>query len=284
MIARKLKGILSLFRPELSLAAGICLLTGQGLALGHFPTWPVALAGFLCAFMLSAAALILNDYFDYEVDLINAPQRALPSGAVTPREALVLTALVSIIGLGCAASLGWQALIISIVMWVVGILYNWRYKQAGLAGNLMVSFSVGITFILGAIMVGQPWNGLVWVFTGIAFFVDLGEEIAGDAMDMAGDRERGSRSIALLRGRSFALRITLACWIMVMLLGFIPFIFGWAGLAYLVLIVFMDGLILFFSRRLLRSTDAESGHAAMRGVYLGATLGILAFLISMISR
>jgi geranylgeranylglycerol-phosphate geranylgeranyltransferase len=40
----------------------------------------------------------------------------------------------------------------------------------------------------------------VWTFSLMAFFVGLGEEIAGDAMDMEGDKQRGSRSIALLKG------------------------------------------------------------------------------------
>jgi geranylgeranylglycerol-phosphate geranylgeranyltransferase len=282
MNLRKLKGMLHLFRPELSTSAGICLVTGQVLALGRLPDWRSALAGFLCAFMLSASALILNDYFDDEVDRINAPLRPIPSGAVTRTEALGLTVLASLIGLACASTLGLPALLISIVFWIVGILYNWRYKKAGLAGNLMVSTSVAITFILGAITVGKPWHGLVWLFSLMAFFIDLGEEIAGDAMDMAGDRQLGSHSIALLRGRDFALRITMACWGMVILLGLVPVLFDWVGLAYLFLILFMDGLIIFFGLRLLRSTNADAGHAAMRGVYIGGTLGILAFLLSML--
>jgi hypothetical protein len=69
---------------------------------------------------------------------------------------------------------------------MVGLAYNWRFKQAGLVGNLMVSSSVAITFILGAIAVGDPWNPVVWVFSLIAFGINLGEEIAGDAMDIEG--------------------------------------------------------------------------------------------------
>ncbi len=35
----------------------------------------------------------------------------------------------------------------------------------------------------------------------MAFFIDLGEEITGDALDMEGDEKRGSRSIAKLKGK-----------------------------------------------------------------------------------
>ena len=85
-------------------------------------------------------------------------------------------------------------------------MYNWKLKAAGLWGNLMVSTSVASTFLLGGIGVGQPWNRTVWAFGLIAFVFDLAEEIAGDAMDAEGDQQRASHSIAIVRGKSTALR------------------------------------------------------------------------------
>ena len=282
MIMKKVKGYLSLLRPELAMAAGICVLTGQVLANGEFPSLGTAIPGFLCGFTLSGAALILNDVFDFEVDKINAPQRALPSGLISPKEAVVFTGLVSLIGLTCAGILGWPVFLVSILFWLMGILYNWRYKQSGLPGNLMVSTSVAITFILGAMTVNDPWNPIVWIFSAFAFFIDLGEEIAGDAMDMEGDKQRGSRSLALMKGKFFALRITVISWSLVILISAIPVLLGWMGPAYLILILLMDGLILFFGFRLLKSATPKEGRAAMRGVYLGATLGLAGFLLSLL--
>jgi len=40
--------------------------------------------------MNDSAALILNDYFDLEIDRVNAPLRPLPAGLVTQRDVLVL--------------------------------------------------------------------------------------------------------------------------------------------------------------------------------------------------
>ena len=205
MIIQKTKAFIRLIRPDLSLAAGICVVAGQILAAGKLPPLAVGLLGFITGFALSGSAIILNDYFDYEVDLINAPERPLPSGAVSRVEALWFTVVVTLAGLAAAWSLGMNALVVSIIFWIIGFLYNWRYKQSGLIGNLMVCASVGITFILGAMTVHDPWNRIVWTFSLIAFFFDLGEEIAGDAMDMEGDKKRGSRSIALLKGQTLCI-------------------------------------------------------------------------------
>ena len=268
-----------IFRPELPMAAWICVTTGQFLSSGRLPSMTTGILGFLCAFALSSSALILNDYFDYEVDLINAPDRPLPSGAVSRLDVIGLTVLTTLVGLSSALALGLTALLISILFWLIGFLYNWRYKQTGLPGNLMVSTSVGVTFILGAVTMQAPWNSIVWTFALMAFCVDLGEEIAGDAMDMEGDRKRGSRSIALLKGKRLALQITITLWCLVVLLSFLPAIMGWLGISYLIPILITDGWLIYFSFRLWKSQNPESGRRAMRGAYLGATLGIIAFLI-----
>ena len=284
MFGLKIKAVIRLFRPDLSLAAGICVVAGQILAIGKFPPWDTAAAGFLCAFFISASAIILNDYFDYEVDLVNAPERPLPSGAVSKHEAIWWTAFASIFGLASAFYFGLIVLGLAILLWVIAILYNWRFKQSGLPGNLMVCLSVASTFLLGGISAGDFWNGIIWVFAAMAFFIDLGEEIAGDAMDMEGDRKRGSRSIALKKGRRFATLLSVSCWAIVILLGLIPLLKGWFGWSYLLFIGITDLLLIFFSIRLLKSKTSGEGRNAMRGVYIGATLTVVAFMLGQLIK
>jgi geranylgeranylglycerol-phosphate geranylgeranyltransferase len=282
MWKRKIKGIIRLFRPYLSLAASICVVGGQIIAYGQLPSLPIVLLGFLCALGLSGAALVVNDYFDYEVDRINAPERPLPSGAVTRREALLLGVIATLVGLASAALLGMDCFIVAFIFWGIGFLYNWRFKQTGLPGNLMVSSSVAITFILGAMSVHQPGNPIVLIFSLIAFFINLGEEITGDALDLDGDMKRGTNSIAKLKGKRFALNLAVILWGLVIPLGLIPVVLGFMGTAYLVTILAVDLLIIFFSIRLLNKDDVNSQRGCMKGIYMGATLLILTFFIGQI--
>ena len=282
MFNKKLRGVIQIFRPELPFAAGVCVLLGEIVALGGFPPLREAVLGFASVFFISGSAIILNDYFDLEVDKVNAPDRPLPAGLVSPFEALVLTAITIFIGLAASFSIGIPAFLLCVVAGLVGILYNWKFKEAGLLGNLMVSTSAAMTFILGGVAVGEPWNKIVWCFAMIAFFIDLGEEIAGDAMDMEGDKKRGSRSIAIVRGRSFALVISSLLFGLVVLISFIPVIFGWLGAGYLLMMFIMDTLIVVFTIRLLKSKTSAEGVQSMRGIYLGALVGMLAFIIGQI--
>jgi len=279
MFHKKIKGIIQLFRPELPFAAGVCVLLGQVIALGGFPSVREAVLGFACVFFISGSALILNDYFDLEVDRVNAPNRPLPSGLVSPSEVVLLTVITIFVGLVSAFALSFPTFLLCVIAGVVGILYNWKFKEAGLLGNLMVSTSVALTFILGGVAVGRPWNKIVWTFSLIAFLIDLGEEIAGDAMDMEGDQKRDSKSIAIRKGKGFALKLSGFLFGLVVLISLIPVLFHWLGASYLLMILIMDALIIMFTIRLIKSETPQEGRRSMRQIYLGALVGMLAFLV-----
>jgi geranylgeranylglycerol-phosphate geranylgeranyltransferase len=274
----KFLGLWRLFRFELPLTAGVCVILGQLLALGQFPSIPEALLGFLAVFFISAAALILNDYFDLESDRINAPHRPLAAGLVTPREVVFLSIIVTALGFLASFLLGFTALLVAILVWVVGFLYNWRFKKAGLWGNLMVSFSVGMTFLFGGISVGQFFEPAVWFFALLSFFINLGEEIAADAMDLEGDRQAGSHSLPVLLGRENALRISAALFLFVCVLTFAPFWLGWMAWLYLPPLLLMDGIILYATAKLLDS-QLENRRIYIRWIYLSALVAILAVIV-----
>jgi geranylgeranylglycerol-phosphate geranylgeranyltransferase len=282
MLNTKINGAIQLIRPELPLAAGVCVVLGEVVALGGFPSLRQIVLGFLCGFFISGSAIVLNDYFDLEVDRVNTPRRPLAAGIISPAEAIWLTIVTALLGLAASALISLPAFILCGFFWIIGTLYNWKLKEAGLLGNLMVSSSVGITFILGGMAVGQPWNGIVWCFALMAFFIDLGEEVAGDAMDIEGDKKRNSKSIAIVRGKKFALTVSSLTFGLVILISLVPVIMGWMGITYFLLIVLTDTLIIVFTARLVKSQTPEIGRRSMRGIYLGAMIGVFAAILGQI--
>ena len=276
---KKVKALLELTRPELSLAAGVCVLIGALLAAGRAVPVTSLLAAFSTGLFVSASANVLNDLFDLETDRINAPGRPLPSGRVRPQEVIALTVLATFLGLLAAGLLGSTALVMAALLWTVGFLYNWRLKAAGLAGNLMVATCVGGMFLFGGAAAGQPWDPAVWSFAGMVFFFDLGEEIAGGAMDREGDRQRSSRSIALLYGRRPALALASLSLAISILIGGLPFLLGRLGLSYLLALAVMAGIMAFSTIRLWQSRTPAEGRACLRWNSLGGTLFLLAILI-----
>lgn len=280
----KIHAFLRIIRPELPLAAGICVVLGELLALGDFPPVKEALAGLACGFLLAGSAMVFNDYFDLEVDRVNSPDRPLPAGLITPHEAVLYGAALGIAGAAAAWMLNAFTLIAAGVMWVVGFLYNWRFKSLGLWGNMLVSLNVGMTFIVGGIGVAQINNPAIWFFGLIAFLFDLAEEIAGDTMDMEGDRKRGSRSIALTAGRKTALRISAGLFMLVVLLSLTPVVLIEWRWEYRLVVILIDLVIVIFTMRLVRSRTPSQGRQAMRVMYLTASSGLLLILIINLAR
>ena len=278
-ITEKIHAAFELIRPELPVAAGACVIIGQTVALGGFAPFGTMLQGFLLGFFLSSSAMIFNDYFDIEVDRVNSPQRPLPSGRITKTEAVFLGAGSAVLALGVAFRIAPVVFWVSLLLWILGFFYNWRWKAHGLLGNLVVSINVAMTFLAGAFSVGQILNPAVWLFSLIAFLFDLGEEIAGDAMDMEGDKKRGSRSLAIRFGRKKALQISAWIFFALILVTLIPVLTGDASLSYLVMILALDLCIAFFTRKILRSETSQAGRRAMRGMYIAVMILLILYII-----
>ena len=112
----KIKGLIKLLRFELSVSAGVCVVMGQMLALGKPASIIVTVFGFASVFLISASILVLNDYFDVETDKINVPSRPIPSGLVSPAEALFFSILLLFGGLLLSYLINITVLLISIML------------------------------------------------------------------------------------------------------------------------------------------------------------------------
>lgn len=279
----KIQGLFRLFRFELPFTAGVCVILGELLALGKLPTITETVLGFLSVFFISATSLILNDYFDVESDKINAPERPLPAGMVTKQDVVWLSIAVTALGFIAGYMISFTALLVVILAWAVGFLYNWRFKKTGLFGNLMVSFSVGMTFIFGGIAVDQPFEKTVWSFSIMVFLINLGEEIAADAMDVIGDRRAGSRSLPVLFGSENALKISAVIFFLVTVVSCLPYLLGWIEWVYAFPVLLMDIVILYSTMKLLDSRIVNR-RVYIRWIYMSGLIAILIFIILKLIR
>lgn len=275
---KKIIGLFRLIRFELPFSAGVCVVMGQLLALNEFASVHGILLGFFSVFFISASILVSNDYFDVETDRINSPDRPIPSNLVTKSEALSFSIFLFFLGLTLSYLINITTFIFAIILIAIGLLYNRKFKKYGIFGNLLVSFSVGMTFIYGGLTVGLPYEIAVLFFGVIAALIDLGEEIAADAMDIQGDLLIDSNSIAIKYGKAKALKISATIFLFVIILTIVPFVVNWFTLEYIIPIAIMDFAIGYSTSRLLKSKN-EEGRKYIRWIYLGATVGLLVFII-----
>jgi geranylgeranylglycerol-phosphate geranylgeranyltransferase len=277
----KLRACAELIRMDLALGAGFFLVAGEILAYGGLPPFDQVLFGFLTLFFIAGSANISNDYFDREVDRINLPGRPLPSGRITVAELWVLFFLFTAAGLASAAFLGPLVLVVVLILWGISLLYNMKLKEYGLSGNLIVATCLGMMFVTGGIITGTI-NGGVLTFAALAFFFDLGEEIASDTMDVKGDQVRSSESLAKRWGRDRAITVAGLMYGIFFVLTILPFLTGWLGYDYLFLVAIMDLVMISCTITLVRSRVIEEGRVQIRRLYLAWGLFVIVFAVTRI--
>jgi heme O synthase-like polyprenyltransferase len=127
---------------------------------------------------LYISGIVLNDYFDIEVDRKERPNRPLVSGRITRRSALIIAGA-SIIAANILAFLvSWASLVISASLTAVIIAYNYRLKRNAVSNPLTMASARFLNVILGgssalglSLIIHQTHMVLVFVFVGISLFL-----------------------------------------------------------------------------------------------------------------
>lgn len=275
---QKLSAFFRLIRFELPFSAGICVLLGQVLSLGSFASFPLAFSGFMTIFCVSSSILVHNDIIDLESDRINSPERPLSSKLFSRLEAVFFVLLLIMCGLIFSYFINLQVFAYFLFLLIIGFAYNILFKKYGIWGNLLVSISVGSTFLIGGLSTERPLNEMVIFFSVIAALIDLAEEIAADSTDVKGDLLIDSKSVAIVWGEKNALKISLLIFMLVIGLTGIPFLYNWFSNLYLIPILIIDFSIAFSCLKLI-GADLIGRKIHIRRIYIGATIGLLVFLI-----
>lgn len=270
---------LSLIRPLNSVMVGLGMIVGEVIAYAGVPPIKHVILGFLVGFFASAGIMALNDYFDAEIDKINAPRRPIPCGAISARGAL----MIGILGVGIAILLAFLqnllAGIFATFTLILDIIYNAKLKRSGFLGNLIVSYSLAAPFIYGALALGLKVNDLLLAIAIMAFLSNLGREVTKGIIDVEGDRVGGVKTIAVVFGiRSAqilgALFVLAAVVISVVLPLYYP-----VNPIYYAVIPTTDVILLYATAIVLKTTDRERLRKAKDLMRLGMLIAMIIFII-----
>ncbi len=256
---------------------GFAVIVGETIASQTVPA-QAASYGFMTGFLLLAASMVLNDYFDREIDAINEPKRPLPAGVVRPSEAISFAVILASFGLLFASYSGVWTLLIAVASVLIAILYNARIKKFGLLGNAMVSTNVAIPFIYGGFAVGSPtWSLLI--FAILAFLSSMGREIIKGIVDVSGDTARGVRSVAATMGNANAARKGAVLFVAAVVLSMIPIALGLVSEYYFPLVMICDIGFLLTTYSIISNPSPNNAKRNKDYALVWMTFGLLAFVI-----
>ena len=149
-VSQRLKEYLLLIRLPNIFTAPSNILTGYLAAV----TVAEANSVHLIALMVSSGLLyiggiVLNDYFDVEIDKRERPFRPLPSGNISKRHALAIAMVAMLIANTIALIFGPVSVAVSLVLTFAIIVYDYRLKH-GLSGPFAMGSARFLNVIFGA--------------------------------------------------------------------------------------------------------------------------------------
>lgn len=198
-------------RPFTLLAPALGMLSGGLTAYGADPpqafSWTVVLnltLGTLMAAVLNGGSNALNQIYDLDVDRVNKPHRALPSGRISLIEAHYVTWTLFALGLVLAWAVNTSCFLLALSATVLTVLYSVppaRTKARGIWANITIAVPRGVLLKVAGwstvktVVAVEPW------YIGMVFGVFLlGASSTKDFADIEGDRAGGCRTLPILYG------------------------------------------------------------------------------------
>ena len=148
---------------------------------------------------LQFAIGVLNDIVDAPADVGRQPPKAIPSGAISPGTARVLTWVAAGVGLVLAAASGPPVLLLALVVLGIGAAYDLVAKGTPWS---WLPFAVGIPIlpVYGWLGATGTLPGAFAILVPMAVLAGAGLAVANARSDLDADLGSGTRSVATTLG------------------------------------------------------------------------------------
>jgi len=232
---KKLFAYITIIRPLNVILGGLTIVISSFIVKYNGPISFVIFAVLVVMFY-TAGANTLNDYFDYKIDKINRPDRAISSGLVLRRHALIFSLFAFILGTLFALQLNKNSQLVSICISLPLIIgYNAKLKYFPLIGNIVVALILSLSFIYAGFIFDNIKPLIIPAV--LAFGLTLIREIVKDMADVIGDKSVGLKTFPIIYGEN---KTIVLCTVLSALLGigsFVPFITGYYNIFYGILLI-----------------------------------------------
>ena len=228
-------GFIKLLRP-LNIAVAAFAVLVSAYILGVYEQYYILTCVVIVVIAYNGAANAFNDYCDYEIDLINRPNRPLSRGMITSFQVLSFAVILFAIGSVTAFQLPFYARLTAVVIAMpLIIIYSMRLKGTPLLGNIAVAMILGLTFVFCGLAFNKP--GPMIMPAILAFGLTLVRELIKDIADVEGDNSVGLKTLPLVIGNNKAITVVMIKAVLIGLVSLIPYYLNIYGNYYLILLV-----------------------------------------------
>ncbi len=238
-----LKAYFQLLRPPNLVTAITDVLAGVAVAVGwslielpsaYFPISPAIIGGYgqdwpwlvLATLGLYGGGVVLNDFYDADLDSLERPERPIPSGKVPRLHAGWLGYILLTLGVGAAFKASFTSGAISLVIVVLVIIYDKLSKNYSIWGPLNMGLCRGCNLMLGI--------SAVPVLVSPLLFLSIIPIIYISAITLI---SRGEVHGNTRRNFNLGLGLYVLVGAMILSLGLLPQYQWWFGLPFLMVVV-----------------------------------------------
>ncbi len=244
--------------------------------------------GILIYFFIAGSSMVINDYYDIEIDKINRPERPIPRGSISLKQAKLLWLTTILIGIIFAFihsllfGIGFLNVIIVAFFAFIGWLYAAWGKKSGFIGNIMVGISFSIGLIFGAVLNSFNIPIHIYLFFLTSSFLLIAREIIKGCEDIEGDKGEGVKTLAIQIGIKKATIVSfifavlaIICFVLVVFTNVLNLILFLISMAFGVIVVIISAILM-----LKRNLDRSDFKKISLFLKIGAFLGLIAFLFA----
>ncbi len=188
-------------------------LSALWIAAEGFPGWHLLIVFVVGTFLMRSAGCAVNDVADRDFDkhVKRTAQRPVTSGAVSPREALLLGAALALLAFALVLTANLAAVVWSVAALAVTLFYPFTKRFFSMPQAVLgVAFSFGIPMAFAAVRGGSSWDwssvpGAVpalagWLLLGNLFWV-IAYDTEYAMVDRDDDLKIGIKTSAITLGR-----------------------------------------------------------------------------------
>jgi len=253
-----LKALVRLLRPSYWLmTGGLSVLVMMTLQRGFPDAYTMTLV-FVSASLITSGGFAFNDYCDWQSDAIVKPDRPIPSKQLSPSNALTLSGILFLSGLGTASMINLLSFGIILADIALLVLYSaFLKRKSGLVSNLMVGLLIGTAFLYGEAALLQRVS-IASLSLSFMSMGSIGGNVLRDVLSLDGDLKTGYPTLPAKHGTNPSAKIGAIFFFLTIVGSPVPYLVEAVNYTYLVPIAIWDCILCYSALSLFRKPDVHN--------------------------
>ena len=157
----------------------------------------------VCSSISIASGYIINNFYDYEKDIINRPIRSNIDKSIRKRTKLNLYFSLNLLCTILSLFISVRAVIFFLVYNIILWLYSHKLKKILILGNVLSSL-LTITPFFAIFLYYKNFSTIIAVYALFLFFIILAKDLVKDLENLKGDFTLNYKTIAVVYGEKFS--------------------------------------------------------------------------------